>query len=186
MQGKDELEYANKNVQGDFSFTGSIYLSAYNSPDFSDAYNLIYGHHVDNGSMFGDLDLFLKEGFLENHRIGYLITEDVAYKLNFFAVAETNAYNRDFYRPWEISEGRLSSQVRKIENIAEYFIDGVANGDTHLVALSTCTDGQSYGRIILFGTMIPYDGDIHDIIDDDIPKDDNSPDRESQGHGIKY
>ncbi len=45
VQGEDDMTYINKNVFGEFALTGSIFLSCLNSPDFSDPYNLIYGHH---------------------------------------------------------------------------------------------------------------------------------------------
>ena len=59
MQGGDDLYYANHNADGDASLTGAIYLAAGNKADLSDDYIVIYGHHMDNGAMFGDLDRFL-------------------------------------------------------------------------------------------------------------------------------
>ncbi len=56
MQGADDLYYASHDIYGETSLTGSIYLDADNTPDLSDAYNLIYGHHMANGAMFGGLD----------------------------------------------------------------------------------------------------------------------------------
>ena len=41
-----------------FSPSGyEVNLAAGNSPDFSDDYNLVYGHHMDNGAMFGGLTI---------------------------------------------------------------------------------------------------------------------------------
>ena len=59
MQGKDDMEYLNKDVYGKFSITGSIYESYKYPKDFSAPYTLIYGHHMANGSMFGDIEKFL-------------------------------------------------------------------------------------------------------------------------------
>lgn len=56
VQGKDDLEYANKDVFGNSSLTGSIYLTAINTRDFTNSFNLIYGHHMANGAMFGDIE----------------------------------------------------------------------------------------------------------------------------------
>ena len=41
LQGDDDLEYASKNFKGEGSISGSIYLSASNSGDFGDYYNII-------------------------------------------------------------------------------------------------------------------------------------------------
>ena len=32
---------------------------------FSDSYHLLYGHHMDSGNMFGDLDLYKKKAFFQ-------------------------------------------------------------------------------------------------------------------------
>ena len=62
------MTYINKNVFGEFALTGSIFLSCMNSPDFSDPYNLIYGHHMDNGGMFGDVMEFLDSEYFDEHK----------------------------------------------------------------------------------------------------------------------
>ena len=50
VQGLDDVYYANHDVYQAASLTGSIYIQAKNSNDFSDSYTLLYGHHMDNGS----------------------------------------------------------------------------------------------------------------------------------------
>ena len=63
VQGKYDYEYLNKDVFGEYVLSGSIFMSTTNAPDFSDPYTLVYGHHMDNGAMFGDIDLFQKPDY---------------------------------------------------------------------------------------------------------------------------
>ena len=63
VQGKDNLYYMNRDYYGNPSLAGSIFLDTRNSSSFSDAYSLVYGHHMDDHLMFGDLDLFKDEQF---------------------------------------------------------------------------------------------------------------------------
>lgn len=72
MQGKDNNEYLNKDPFGDYSLSGSIFLDSRNNPDFDDYYSLVYGHHMEQGMMFGALDDYLKEGYLDSHSSGTL------------------------------------------------------------------------------------------------------------------
>ena len=58
LQGETNLDYINTDVYGDFALAGSIFLDARNAPDFTDPYSLLYGHHMANSGMFGDLDLY--------------------------------------------------------------------------------------------------------------------------------
>ena len=58
LQGTDNLSYINRDVYGNFSLAGSIFLDSRNDSHFSDPYSLLYGHHMDNSGMYGDLDLY--------------------------------------------------------------------------------------------------------------------------------
>lgn len=56
VQGRDNLTYVNTDVYGKFSLAGTIFLDSRCASDFSDAYGLLYGHHMVSGQMFGDLE----------------------------------------------------------------------------------------------------------------------------------
>ncbi len=51
---------------------GSIFLDSRCDNTFHDAYALVYGHHMDNGRMFGDLDKY-KDGKFFGNSAGALI-----------------------------------------------------------------------------------------------------------------
>ena len=68
-----------------------------NNADFSDSYSLIYGHHMDNGTMFGDVALFLDEEFLAAHPAGVLITGEGTRNIRFFACVRTSEDDRVVY-----------------------------------------------------------------------------------------
>ena len=85
MQGPDDLYYATRDIYGQVSTTGAIYLAAANSGDCSDSYNLIYGHHMDNQAMFGGLDAFRDEAYFNSHREGTLVSASGVYDLRTFA-----------------------------------------------------------------------------------------------------
>ena len=86
MQDGDELYYAYHDMYGNSSPSGSIYMSAYNKADLSDDYIVIYGHHMDNGAMFGDLDKFLDKDFFDNNTGGSFSCLSGSYKLELWAV----------------------------------------------------------------------------------------------------
>ena len=72
MQGKTNGEYLNKDPYGNFSLSGSIFLDSRSSPNFSDEYAVIYGHHMDYGKMFGALDDFLNEVMQRAVEVGHV------------------------------------------------------------------------------------------------------------------
>lgn len=132
MQGKDNLEYLNKNCFNKYSLSGSIFLDFKNNKNFSDNYNLIYGHHMSGGSMFGELDNFLDSSFFEKHKVGYLLTKDKVYRIDFTKCIVTDArdesvFSLDFNR-------EISKEHREI-------------------ALTTCKTSTDTSRIALLGTL---------------------------------
>ena len=56
VQGKDNSQYLYHNIYGQYSINGSIFLDSDNNDDFSSVSSVIYGHHMNNGSMFGSLE----------------------------------------------------------------------------------------------------------------------------------
>ena len=60
--------YLTRDIEGNESAAGSIYLDCDNAADFSAYHNVIYGHHMRNGTMFADIMKFRDQEFLENHQ----------------------------------------------------------------------------------------------------------------------
>ena len=153
VQGKNDTYYAAVDIYGNPSLTGAIYLAAANSPNLSDSYNVIYGHHMDSGAMFGALD------HMTGNETGVIVTKDAIYDVAFFAVVHTDAYenriysvgNRmddvlDFLRSG--GEGGVGVGTKVI-----YFNENVAADAEKLVALSTCFDTSTSGRLVVIGKM---------------------------------
>ncbi len=153
-QGKNDLEYVNKNVYGDYALYGSIYLATDNSPDFSDSYNLVYGHHMDSGAMFGDLDNFVEDAYFSEHREGILITPTTVYDLYIFAALETDAYDDAIYDILEINKdpGALIDYIRA--NALQYDAGAASSGK--VLAMSTCAGSITNGRTVVFAYMTEH------------------------------
>lgn len=118
VQGKDDLEYSMKDIYGKSSLTGSIYLSAANSRNFTDTFNLVYGHHMDNGAMFGDIEKYEDDSYFNSHRNGYLITTEGLYDLRVFARLSADAYDARIYSAGDRSAGELTDFLNYIKPLA--------------------------------------------------------------------
>ena len=150
MQGENDLYYASHDVSGNSSLTGAIYLATGNSANFTDNYNLLYGHHMDNGAMFGGLDYYLEEAYFDGHREGVLVTSDAVYDLEIFAAVETDAYDSLIYTPGNQDLGTLMEHIRQN---AIRFDETVASGTTQIVAFSTCASAETNGRLVVLARM---------------------------------
>ncbi|MBO4627129.1 MAG: class B sortase [Lachnospiraceae bacterium] len=150
MQGVNDLYYAKHDVDKNISISGAIYMSTENAADFSDNYIVIYGHHMDNGAMFGDIDRYLESGFLESHQEGVIVTPDGTYDVRFFALLRTVAYEDTVYN---VGKRNLESLIAYVTENAVVKTTVKASDVTKVVALSTCTDVSTNGRLVLFGEM---------------------------------
>lgn len=169
VQGKDDLEYASKDIYGNGSITGSIYLSSSNRKDFGDWYNLLYGHHMANGAMFGDLEKYMDEDFFSSHLTGTLQTPDGDYDLKIFACIFTDAYDGMIYG---IVDGTLEGRSELIEYIKENAVQLDSDFLTgyypdKITAFSTCGDASTNGRIVLFADTKPKAQAVINIVDDE-------------------
>lgn len=151
VQGETDMEYINKDVFGEFSLSGSIFLSCLNSPDFSDSYNLVYGHHMDNGGMFGDVLEFEDADYFEAHRTGTLYLIHETYHIELFACMKADAYDRLIYRPGP--EYEVQELLDYLEASAVRYRDIGVTADDKIIGLSTCVDAETNGRAILFGRL---------------------------------
>lgn len=158
MKGKDDNEYLNKTATGEYLVSGSIFMSYLNKKDFSDPYVLLYGHHMANGSMFGDIDKFKKDKeffFNTNNKRfktdeGVLIREAEVWNLKVFAVVQTDAYDHNIYRA-DKKQSEVPELLKYIKKHSKYYRD-IGDVDK-ILALSTCDNATSAGRTILMCSM---------------------------------
>lgn len=164
LQGKTNLDYINTDVYGNFALAGSIFLDARNDPDFADPYSILYGHHMENSGMFGDLDLYKEHTFFANHQTGTLILPDRTYDLQIFAYLLVSASEERIFDPsiWDTGVGGLLDYVREealdtaADTIAllEARID--AGEAPQVLALTTCASEFIDARTIILAAMNDY------------------------------
>lgn len=155
LQGENNLEYINKDVYGNFAFEGSLFLDTRNSRNFEDTYSLIYGHHMEHGAMFGDLQKFLDESFFNQNTTGDLITEDGDFEIRFFAVAQADGYDEIVFNPTSTNSENKDEFLAYIDSISVNKRAYDIKPEDKIIGLSTCTSTQTNGRTILFGVLIP-------------------------------
>lgn len=148
MQGKDNSKYLSLDPYGNYSLSGSIFLDSRNSKDFSDKYNLLYGHHMANNLMFGALDLWLKRDYFDSHLTGELITSSgVSYEIYIFAVGYSDTKDDEIFNP---SSGHYPLQYIKEHST---FFNTPISENGKIIVLSTCTQAASTERLILCGIL---------------------------------
>lgn len=160
VQGETNLTYINKDVYGEFALAGSIYLDTRNKRDFSDTYSLLYGHHMEDSKMFGDLDLYKEKEFFEKNSTGTLILPDSTYKLEIFACLLTKAGEEKIFDPeqWQTDIDDLISFADEDKlYLREETIEKLKQAERpQVLAFTTCSTEFTDARTIILAMMEPY------------------------------
>ena len=82
VQGDDNEFYLHHLPNGEYKNAGSLFMETANSPDLTDINTIIYGHNMDNGSMFGKFRNMTEEDY-ETQPFLWLCTKekDCLYKM---------------------------------------------------------------------------------------------------------
>ena len=121
----DNETYLHTAYNGKSAASGSIFLDGNNAPDFSDNYNIIYGHNMKDLSMFGKLKFYrTKEDYYETHK--------------YFQIITTDRYDRYYIKEYK--------EVASSDPIYE-MTEEKKKASPETIVLSTCTSGEN--RFIL-------------------------------------
>lgn len=154
MRGEDDQYYLHHDFYGEDSKYGCLYVKR--QADLNAGTNVIvYGHNMKDGSMFGDLDLYLKEDFYKEHpRVSFdTLYEERTYDI--IAVFRSQVYNvdEDVFKYYQFYEADMQEEFDDFyDNIKalSLYDTGVeaAFGDT-FVTLSTCAYHVPDGRLVV-------------------------------------
>ena len=116
---KEQNYYLFRDAKGQRSIIGSIFFDSNSAPDFSDFNTILYGHHMEEHAMFGDLDLFADENFFGSHRYGNLFFNEQNHGLYIMGYIKTNAHDSNIYRT-KISAGGRDRYFAYLQENAKY------------------------------------------------------------------
>lgn len=161
LQGEDNFSYINTNVYGDFSLSGALFLDSRNARDYSDRFSLVYGHHMENHLMFGDLDLYKDETFFNENSTGTLILPDKVYDLEIFACLLVPSNDKYVFDPERWQTDNIAALMTHVGENALHIraaqADAVlASENPHILCLSTCSYEYTDARTIILAVMEPH------------------------------
>ena len=141
VKGKDNEHYLTYDFDGSAGWLanyGAIFMDCKNNPDWSDQIYFIYGHHMNDGSMFADIANLKDQARFDASRTVYILSPRGHFRLRTFSLAHLSS-------DAEIVLATFgdSSQMR------EYIQDKIANS---LVSVQDITDVSEMGKIFAFST----------------------------------
>lgn len=115
LQGQDNDYYLNHTWDGKQNAVGSIFLEHRNNPDLTDFNTILYGHNMNDGSMFAAIRRYNTQWYWERHPYVYLVTEQGVFRYEVFSAYESStegtAYGLSFHQS-ETKATFLSTAIR--------------------------------------------------------------------------
>ncbi|MCR5136353.1 MAG: class B sortase [Oscillospiraceae bacterium] len=153
LQGRTNLSYLSTDVYGNYSLAGSIFLDSRNRRSGEDVYSVVYGHHMENHRMFGDLELYRGARFFQSAAGGRLILPDRVYRLIPLACFQCPASEELIFDP-EYAAKHLDRVLDFAERNAEQLNEAEfaavrAEENPRILALTTCSTDYTDARTVL-------------------------------------
>jgi len=153
VQGVDNDYYLHLDLNQRWSAAGTIFMDSRNGRALSDFHTILYGHHMQNGSMFGTLQRFDDRYFFDDNQTGTLFLPYATYEIEFLAFVVIPPNDTMIYNPTITTDADRIAFLDHVRSIARHYRDiGVTEHD-RIITLSTCNYEFHNARMVLIGRL---------------------------------
>ena len=151
----DNAYYLNHLVSNEVNKLGSIFVDYRNKRDFSDEHTLIFGHNMNDGSMFSDLENYKDPNYYKNHKAIYLLTKDQYFRVDIFAGYLTTPQKIDqIYFNFDTQEAK-KQYISEAKQLSNFQSEVVLSEEDKIVSFFTCDYTTEDSRFVLIGKLVP-------------------------------
>lgn len=157
VQGEDNDYYLSHDFYGQESVSGSIYLDYESQGDFTGRNQIIYGHHMKNGSMFRDVNYYKDEAYFKEHQYFSIYTPDREIRLKAVACYYGEAapvVRKTGFNSQESFDGFVKEMVSPCK-----FAEEIRYPVRTLYTFVTCSYEIDDARTFLFAVEVDEDGE---------------------------
>lgn len=158
LDGNGYWEYLYKDFYGNDKFAGTLFMDKACSIDEPATDNwLIYGHNMNDGSMFGTLKYYKEEAFWKEHPTFTLVTRNSVETFEILGVVqswvsdESEGQFEYFYFFDAENEEEFNWYVQQVKENSLYETGVEASYGDQLITLSTCDSWHWEGRLAVIG-----------------------------------
>ena len=146
---KEIDEYIKKTFEGKSNSSGCLFTDVLSTTDFTGMHDIIFGHNMRNGAMFGKFKQLIQEGgrdIIDSNPYVYVYTEKAVYKYRVFAYYVTTV-GSDSYSV-VTSEQEYDDFIKYISsnNLYEKPSDLDLGEHPSILTLSTCSGRSGSGK----------------------------------------
>jgi len=153
LQDDDNLFYLHHDMHRQRNVNGSLFLDFKNSPDFSDRNSIVYGHNMNNGTMFHNLRYFMNADYFNANRYITVFTETEMLTYQVFAALSTRT-TFDYIQVEFHDDDDFMGLVSELKRLSVHSSDITVNADDRIIILSTCTNTADDMRFVVAGVLL--------------------------------
>ena len=153
VQGENDEYYLHRTFEKQDNFAGAIFVEAENKGDFTDPNTIVYGHNMNNGSMFGSLKKLTNEEKYKEDPYFWILTPAGNYRYRMFSIHVTGVTS-DVYTLFRGVDKKFTDWCQKMAEASTVKIqEEKFNLHSRVVTLSTCT-GDDSTRYVVQGISV--------------------------------
>lgn len=156
-RGTDNDYYLHRLIDGSYSGGGTIFFDWMCSADFSGRNTVVYGHNMNDGSMFACIRKYSTQEFYDTHPVMYFNSPTQNYRLDIFSGYITDAA-ADTYTVGFVSDADFQAYLDKVCSLSNFSSDVEVTASDHIVTLSTCSYEFDDARYVLHAKVVPIGG----------------------------
>lgn len=137
------------------SSSGTLFIDCENHSGFTDDNTVIYGHHMNNGSMFASIVNYATQSYYEDHPVLYLNTPSLNYRLEVISGYVTNSENELTYLYNFKNENTRKEFIAFSKSSSKISTNVDIKAKDKFVTLSTCTYEYDNARFVVIAKMVP-------------------------------
>lgn len=152
VKGSNNNQYLHHNIYGKYSKGGCPFVDSATITPFSNLNTIIYGHNLDNGSMFSNVKKYKNRDYAKEHNIIEIYLPDkTVNKYYVFAFGEVDANDYDVYNVYVDDLNKYYETTKKYNTL-----EVEQNYDTTkpIITLSTCTNRNENKRYVLQAYLV--------------------------------
>jgi len=154
VHGSDNEHYLDYFIDGSYTGSGTPFIDCLCAGDFTNQNTVIYGHHMQDGSMFASIRNYRKDGYYEEHPCMYLNTPTQNYRIDIFSGYITEADSDSYFFDFS-EESDYLSFLSRMQDKSDFYSSVELGPDDRIVTLSTCSYEYFDARYVIQGKLVP-------------------------------
>jgi len=140
VQADDNEKYLRHMINGEYNVAGTLFVDYRYDEGLEGRYSIIYGHNMDDGSMFGSVTHYDTEEYYKTHPWMEVYIGEDQYLYYVYAAARVEE-DSDIFTFDDMDNETFFNIMKELKELTPYETNPVhLTEDSHVIILSTCID----------------------------------------------